>query len=409
MIKKSICSICKNLEIEEIVNLGESPPANNFVSSPDEQVETYPLIVDFCKVCCCIQLRHCLAESELYSHYTYSTPNARSLEDHYENILTKMQDIECVSKNSQCIEIGSNNGNLLEFLSPHFKKVLGVDPAENIAKIANDKGIETMVEFFSEEVANTILTKFSKFQVGIARHMFAHNNDPKKLIRAMSAVLDSQGTFIIENAYAIDTFKNAEFDQIYHEHMFYYSLSNMNFLLKEFDFEVSDIFFSKVHGGSAIFLCTRTDTTSISSMVTETLAEEYEYFNQNRIFQEFSVKIYENKKKMEHLIASAKERKKVIGSYGAPAKAFTLFSFFNLNSETVKFCVDTTPTKIGNFFPNYCIPVISEEDLITQEYDILIINAWNYKDEIKAKSKKIFKKGTKLIFPVPEIEIYEVE
>jgi hypothetical protein len=170
---------------------------------------------------------------------------------------------------------------------------------------------------------------------------------------------------------------------------------------------VSDIFFSKVHGGSAIFLCTRTDTTSISSMVKETLAKEYEYFNQNKIFQEFSVKIYENKKKIEHLIASAQERKKVIGSYGAPAKAFTLFSFFNLNSETIKFCVDTTPTKIGNFFPNYCIPVISEEELINQEYDILIVNAWNYKDEIKAK--KIFKKGTKLIFPLPEIEIYEVK
>lgn len=408
MIQKSICSICMNSEIEEIVNLGDSPPANNFVDSPDDRVKTYPLVVDFCEVCYCIQLRHCLSESELYSHYTYSTPKARSLEDHYKNILRKMEDIKCVGKNNQCIEIGSNNGNLLKFLSPYFEKVLGVDPAENIAKIAIDKGIETMVDFFSEEVAENILEKFGKFQVGIARHMFAHNNDPKKLIRAMSKALDNEGTFIIENAYAIDTFKNGEFDQIYHEHMFYYSLSNMNFLLKEFDFEVSDIFFSKVHGGSAIFLCTRVGKKLISSMVTETLTKESQYFYQKTIFKEFSTKIHKNKAEMERLILDAKEKNKVIGSYGAPAKAFTLFSFFNLDSETVKFCVDTTPTKIGSFFPNYCIPVISEEDLTKRDYDILIINAWNYKDEIKAKSKKIFKKGTKLIFPVPDIEIYEV-
>ena len=143
-------------------------------------------------------------------------------------------------------------------------------------------------------------------------------------------------------------------------------------------------------------------------MVTETLTKESEYFNQKKIFKDFSTKIHKNKAEMERLILDAKEKNKVIGSYGAPAKAFTLFSFFNLDSETVKFCVDTTPTKIGSFFPNYCIPVISEEDLTKRDYDILIINAWNYKDEIKAKSKKIFKKGTKLIFPVPDIEIYEV-
>lgn len=409
MIKKSICSICENSNIEEVVNLGSSPPANNFVDSPNIKVETFPLIVDFCEACHCIQLRHCLSESELYSHYTYSTPNASSLKDHYKNILKKMEDKNCVSKENKCIEIGSNNGNLLQFLRPHFKKVLGVDPAKNIAEIANEKGIETIVDFFSDEVADYILEKFGKFQVGIARHMFAHNSNPKALIQAMSKSLSKEGTFIIENAYAIDTFKNGEFDQIYHEHMFYYSLSNMNFLLQEFDFEVSDILFSRVHGGSAVFICNRTGKQLISDMVTKTLANELAYFNKKKIFKEFSNKIYGNKNQIKDLIEDAKKNNKIIGSYGAPAKAFTLFSFFNLDVETVKFCVDTTPTKIGNFFPNYCIPVISEEELSTMEYDILIINAWNYKDEIKEKSKNIFKKGTKLIFPVPDIEVYEVE
>lgn len=408
MIEKTICSICKNSNISEVVNLGDSPPANNFVSSKDEIVKMYPLIIDFCENCCCIQLRHCLSKEELYSHYTYSTPDASSLQNHYKNILNKLKDLNSTGKRNQCIEIGSNNGNLLKFLSPHFKKVLGVDPAKNIAKIANDQGIETIVDFFSDEVTEKILKRFNKFQVGIARHMFAHNSDPKKLISAMSKALDENGSFVIENAYAIDTFKNGEFDQIYHEHMFYYSLTNMNFLLKEFNFEVSDIFFSDVHGGSAIFICTRINKSSISPLVNEIVAKESKYFDQKKIFKQFSLTINDSKKQMQHIIVEALNNGLIIGSYGAPAKAFTLFSFFNLDINSIKFCVDTTPTKIGNFFPNFGIPVISEESLKNEKYDILIINAWNYKEEIKLKSEKIFKKGTKLIFPIPNIEIFEV-
>ena len=408
MIEKKECSICGNIDITEIVSLGESPPANNFVNHADEIVESFPLILDYCKICACIQLRHCLSESELYSNYTYSTPNAVSLKNHYKDILKKLQDLDFVNNEKKCLEIGSNNGNLLKFLSPHFKKVLGIDPAENIAQIANNQGIETWVNFFSDDVSEKIIKKFDKFNVGIARHMFAHNNDPKKLMGAMSKVLDENGIFIIENAYAIDTFENGEFDQIYHEHMFYYSLTNINFLLKEFDFEVVDVMFSKVHGGSMAFICSKKGKLPISDAVKETADKEYLYFSGNKIFNDFLNKIHELKKEIKNLLLDASKNNLSVGSYGAPAKAFTMFSFLEIDRKDIKFCVDTTPTKIDKFFPNFGIPVISEESLKKEIYDILIINAWNYKDEIKAKSKTIFKKGTKLVFPIPYLEVFEV-
>ena len=408
MIEKKDCSICGNIDLTEIVNLGESPPANNFVNQADELVKSFPLIVDYCKNCSCIQLRHCLTEEELYSNYTYSTPNAISLQNHYEEILKKIKDLNFVENEKKCIEIGSNNGNLLKFLSPHFKKVLGVDPARNIAEIANNQGIETWVNFFSDEISEKIIKKFDKFNVGIARHMFAHNNDPKKLMGAMSKVLDENGIFIIENAYAIDTFANGEFDQIYHEHMFYYSLTNINFLLKEFNFEVSDIMFSKVHGGSAVFICSRKNKLAISDVVKKTLEKEYLYFSENKIFNDFLGKIDDLRKEIKKLLFDASKNNLSVGSYGAPAKAFTMFSFLELDRKDIKFCVDTTPTKINKFFPNFGIPVISEESLKNEIYDILIVNSWNYKDEIKAKSKSIFKKGTKLVFPIPYLEVFEV-
>ena len=347
MIEKKDCSICGNIDLTEIVNLGESPPANNFVNQADELVKSFPLIVDYCKNCSCIQLRHCLTEEELYSNYTYSTPNAISLQNHYEEILKKIKDLNFVENEKKCIEIGSNNGNLLKFLSPHFKKVLGVDPARNIAEIANNQGIETWVNFFSDEISEKIIKKFDRFNVGIARHMFAHNNDPKKLMGAMSKVLDENGIFIIENAYAIDTFANGEFDQIYHEHMFYYSLTNINFLLKEFNFEVSDIMFSKVHGGSAVFICSRKNKLAISDVVKKTLEKEYLYFSENKIFNDFLAKIDDLRKEIKKLLFDASKNNLSVGSYGAPAKAFTMFSFLELDRKDIKFCVDTTPTKIN--------------------------------------------------------------
>ena len=132
------------------------------------------------------------------------------------------------------------------------------------------------------------------------------------------------------------------------------------------------------------------------------------YFSGNKIFNDFLNKIHELKKEIKNLLLDASKNNLSVGSYGAPAKAFTMFSFLEIDRKDIKFCVDTTPTKIDKFFPNFGIPVISEESLKKEIYDILIINAWNYKDEIKAKSKTIFKKGTKLVFPIPYLEVFEV-
>ena len=159
MITKNTCSICKE-NLEEIIDLGKCPPANNFVDRKSDLVTSYPLIVDFCNKCFCIQLRHCLSKNELYSYYTYSTPKIESLDKHYETLLNKLKSLGFGYQNQSCVEIGSNNGNLLKFLEPNFEKVLGVDPAKNIASIAVQNGIETVIDFFSTQVAKQISKRF---------------------------------------------------------------------------------------------------------------------------------------------------------------------------------------------------------------------------------------------------------
>jgi len=408
LIVKKKCSICNN-PVQEVIDLGLCPPANNFVSKKNEVVNSYPLIVDFCKQCFCIQLRHCLSKDELYSYYTYSTPSIESLESHYSDLLIKIKNLGFADPKQSCIEIGSNNGNLLKFLEPHFRIVLGVDPAKNIAKLAINKGINTIVDFFSKQVANEILDKFKKFDVAIARHMFAHNEDPAELLEAMSMILDDNGIFLIENAYALDTFQNGEFDQIYHEHMFYFSALNISSLMERFNFELLDFIHSPIHGGSGVFICGKKGKHTPNSSVKETMDKEKNAFAENKIFDNFKEKIEANKLQATELIKSEINKGHIIGAYGAPAKAFTVFSYYELDQSYISFCIDTTPTKIGKIFPSFNIPVLSEEDLQNIEYNTLIINAWNYKQDIIKKASLIFKKGTKLIFLIPDLEIYIVK
>jgi SAM-dependent methyltransferase len=408
LITKLKCSIC-NEKINEIIDLGQSPPANNFIISNNEKVSSYPLIIDFCSNCYCIQLRDCLSKDELYSYYTYSTPKIESLERHYNTILVKLGKLGFAKHDQSCIEIGSNNGNLLQFLKPYFKDVLGVDPAKNITQIAIKNGINTITDFFSTEVANEIAKSYKKFDVAIARHMFAHNEDPAELLLAMSLILDDKGIFLIENAYALDTFENGEFDQIYHEHMFYFSALNIQALMNRFNFELIDFSHAPVHGGSGIFICGKKGSHVPSESVTEALNREKIAFDKEYIFKNFKEKIESNKIEALKLIKSEVELGHIIGSYGAPAKAFTVFSYYGLDNRTISFCADTTPTKIGKIFPIFNIPIVAESNLKELEYDTLIVNAWNYKGDILNKASSIFKKGTKLIFLIPDLEIHIVE
>jgi len=408
LIIKEKCSIC-NSQVDEVIDLGLCPPANNFVEDEDQTVQTYPLVVDFCKKCFCIQLRHCLSKNELYSYYTYSTPKIDSLESHYSDLLEKLNSLGYANSKQSCIEIGSNNGNLLKFLKPHFDQVLGVDPAKNIAKLAIKNGINTIIDFFSAKLAKELSKKYQKFDVAIARHMFAHNEDPADLLSAVCLTLKDNGIFLIENAYALDTFQNGEFDQIYHEHMFYFSALNISALMKKFDFELVDFSHSKVHGGSGVFICSKKGMHAPNASVEKILKIEKAAFDENKIFNDFKFQIESNKRKAIGLINAEIENGNIIGAYGAPAKAFTVFSYYGLDNQSINFCIDTTPTKIGKVFPNFNIPVLSESSLKDLEYNTIIVNAWNYKEDIIKKASSIFKIGTKLIFLIPNLEIYTVQ
>jgi len=405
--QKNLCRVCSS-RVKEVINLGNSSPANNFVNSKKETSSFFPLVVDFCQNCFCVQLRHCLNEEILYRDYTYMTPHVDSLTQHYEGIIKFLENKNILSKEKRCLEIGSNTGLFIEKLSPYVENIIGIDPAENIAKLANESGYETICDFFNTTSANSILKKYGEMDLLIARHMFAHNRNPKILLEAMQGLLTDEGSIMIENAYVVPTLQNGEFDQIYHEHMFYYSVTNIQNLLATNSFELFDLMDSKIHGGSIAFLCARKGKKEISPIVKEFIQQEEILFKDERVFQDFNEKILNIKSMVLEEIHQDIKEKKQIAAYGASAKAFTMFSFLGLDSSKISYCIDTTPTKIGKYFPGFSIKVVSEEDHLKLNADTVLVTAWNYKEHILDKAGRIFKKGTKLIFPLPNFDIQVV-
>jgi SAM-dependent methyltransferase len=342
---------------------------------------------------------------ELFSEYSYMTPDAKSLNDQYKKIISYLKESKILNSEMQCLEIGSNSGRFLQALLPEVNAVLGVEPAENIVEIAKKNGINTICKFFSEVVGEEIYQKYGNFEIVFARHMFAHNSNPQELIKGAKNVMHGKGYFLIENAYAVDTFLHGEIDQIYHEHMFYFSLQSIKNLMDLHGFHLVDFLTTDVHGGSLVYIFTNDPKESVTTKVIESLAYEKSLFEEKKIFQIFDDKIASLKNDMELELAQACTKDQKIIAYGAPAKAFTMFTYLNLKNDRISFCVDTTETKIGKVFPVFNIPILSEADLSNQEYDIVLVCAWNYQEEILLKSEKLFKKGTKLIFPLPEFKV----
>ena len=407
MIIKDKCSTCHS-PVEEVINIGNSPPANNFNDNLDEQSKSYPLVVDYCKNCHGIQLRHCLDIDELFTNYSYMTPDAISLDKQYKKIIKYLSNSKILNAEMQCLEIGSNTGKFLKQLQPYVKNILGVEPASNIAEIAKNDGVNTVCKFFNEELGKEIYSEYGNFDIVFARHMFAHNPNPHELIKGANHVINGKGYFLIENAYAIDTFLNGEIDQIYHEHMFYFSLQSIRKLMGLHKFNLVDFLTTDVHGGSIVYIFSNDLNESPSKKVTKYLRYEESLFEKGKIFKIFNKKISLLKSNVETELKKTISKNQKIVAYGAPAKAFTLFTYLELNYKEISFCIDTTETKIGKVFPIFNIPILCETDLKKQEYDTVLVCAWNYQEEILQKSKRLFKKGTKLIFPLPEFKVFTV-
>jgi len=323
------CRICGG-ETFCAIDLGYQPFANSLESELNANARTYPLKMHVCKACSTGQLSYCAGSEELYKNYLYVSPDSALLEEHFRKILDFLSENSYLDNMSNVLEIGSNIGNFLNFLKPYVNTIVGVDPAANIAKMANEKGIPTVNDFFNSSSAENILKRDGKKDVIVARHCFAHNEKPGLMLEGVQKLLSDEGVLLVENAYFLDTVMNLEVDQIYHEHMYFYNVRSISEIFNNHGFKLIDVYYSSIHGGTVLYVGKLKNSRHQPHQRVFDFLEKEKDMHRENFYTEFVSKIAKNKEELCELVRKLRSENKTIHIYGAPAYTFVMNRCFPL-------------------------------------------------------------------------------
>ncbi len=409
--KIDFCRLCKSKKLKKILDLGKTPPANSFLkkSQLKNKEDLFPLVVNFCANCGQLQLSHVVSPEILFRHYVWVSSTSKVTVAHFEEYANSVFDLLKLKKDDLVVEFGSNDGVLLKPFKKLGLRVLGIDPARNVARRAAKEGVPTLPHFFNIKIAKQIQKKYGRAKVITGNNVFAHINDLDEIVKAVCELLDKDGAFVIEAPYNIDLLSKNLFDIVYHEHLSYLAIKPLDKFFKSHGMQIFDVVKRPVHGGSIrVFVKISSAKHRIRESVGKfiDLEKRKKLFNVNTYY-EFAKHIKENKVKLLKLLRKLKEEGKSIAGYGAPAKSTTLLHYFDIGRETLDFIVDDSPFKQGLFTPGKHIPVVAPEKLYIRKPEYLLILAWNFAKSIMKMHEKFREKGGKFIVPVPTPKIYD--
>src|SRR3989344_1279467 len=409
--KINYCRLCKSKNLEKVLDFGKTPTANSFLKKSQlrDKEDFFPLAVNFCKNCGQLQLSHVVSPEIMFRHYVWVSSTSPVTVKHFEEYAKSVFNNLLLKKGDLVVEMGSNDGVLLKPFKKLGMRVLGVDPARNVAKRATKEGIPTLPHFFNTKVAKQIAKKYGRGKVIAANNVFAHINDLDEIVKAVGELLDKDGAFVIEAPYNIDLVEKNLFDIVYHEHLSYLAIKPLDKFFVNHGMQIFDVVKKDVHGGSVrVYVKFKEAKYKVKGSVKKfiDLEKKKKLFNIDT-YRRFARKIEENKIKLSKLLRKLKKEKKSIAGYGAPAKSTTLLHYFSLGTENLDFIADDSPYKQGLFTPGKHIPVISPKEIYTKNPDYLLILAWNFADSVMKMHEKYKKAGGKFIIPVPSPTIYD--
>ena len=380
------CRSCGNSDLKRVVSLGYQPLANNLLKKEEEKCELYPLEVNYCSKCHNCQLSVSVDPKKMFSNYLYTSSTSKVFRNHFVNAANKyFKDLKLNKKKSYIIDIGSNDGVALKpFLDLGFKKVLGIEPAKNLAKLANKNKIKTFNGFLEKKNLKKIKKNADLI---LASNVFAHSDKLREMAECMFKLLSKKGTIIIEVQYLMNTLKDLTFDNIYHEHYNYWSLTSLINFFKQFEAKIIKVERVNTHGGSLRVYIKKDNKAKIENNVKQMLLEEENFgIKKFETYKKFGEKVYKIRENVRKNIKKLKDKNKIIIGYGAPAKATTALNFFGISKE-IDFIVEDNKLKHNKFIPGVKIP-IKNKSQIKNKKNTLIILAWNfYKDIIKNNSE----------------------
>ncbi len=394
-----ICRVCDSKNLALAVDLGEQPWCNNFLKKADVGKEPfYPLRLLYCHDCHTSQLDFTVKKEIMFGDHTYLSGVTKSLSQHFHRVA---QDVDrkffTGAKQKSILDIGSNDGTQLK----HFKElgydVLGVESSKTTAKIANDAGIETLNAFFNLETMQSIGKQFDVFN---ASGVFFHLEELHSVCEAIKFGLKEDGVFVVQFLYMKSIIENLAFDQIYHEHLLYYTLETIEKLLNRHGLEMFDASLSPIHGGSIIGYVGHRGKRPVSDQLQAMRKEEADsHVNDFQTYQEFARRIEVMKaENLVYLNKKKAEGKRIYGM-GAPVKGNTMLNYFGVGTNYIDYLVEKNTLRNGLYSPGMHIPVVMEDDRLTPP-DVYYVLAWNFKKEILANNKKLLDAGVEFYFPV---------
>tara|TARA_B110000438_G_scaffold300939_1_gene354537 strand:+ start:488 stop:1672 length:1185 start_codon:yes stop_codon:yes gene_type:complete len=388
-----------------ILDLGEQPPANSLINK--SQLDTiepkFPLRLFWCGDCFLVQLLDIVNKEHLFKHYLYMTSASKPIVDHFKKYaLDIFNEFLNKQENSFVVEIGSNDGSLLKEFKKLGSSILGIEPASNLAKLANDSDITTLNNFFSLDDAKKIVESKNASLV-VANNVIGHIENLHELIEGIKILIGEQGIFIFEVPYLLDLVKKLEFDTVYHEHLSYFSILPIINLIERFNLEIFDIQKQSVHGGTIRIFVSKKNNFKIKDNVKKFIKLEYEFgINNIKTYEKFSDDIQNLKNNIVKLLQKLKNEKKSLFGYGASAKGNVLLNYCNIDYNILDYIIDTTPLKQGKFTPGTHIPIFSPEKISDKgNNDVGLLLAWNYESDILEKEKNFRSKGGKFLIPIP--------
>ena len=375
---------------ERVVSLGYQPLANNLLNNKNEECELYPLELNYCSNCHNCQLSVSVDPKKMFSNYLYTSSTSKVFRGHFVNAAKKyIKDLKLNKKNSYVIDIGSNDGVALKpFKDLGFKHLLGVEPAKNLAKLANKNKIKTFNGFLEKKNLKKIRKNADLI---LASNVFAHSDKLKEMAECMLKLLSKEGVIIIEVQYLMNTLKDLTFDNIYHEHYNYWSLTSLINFFNQFDAKIYKSEKVDTHGGSIRIYVKKNKKAKIENSVKKMLSEETKFgIKRFKTYQEFGNKVYQIRKNVRKNIKKLRDKNNLIIGYGAPAKATSSLNFFGISKE-IDFIVEDNKLKHEKFIPGVKIP-IKNKSHIKDKNNTLVVLAWNFFKDIKNDNQKLSKK-----------------
>jgi 2-polyprenyl-3-methyl-5-hydroxy-6-metoxy-1,4-benzoquinol methylase len=404
------CRFCEKPLKYTFARLGMSPLSNSYLSEEKllQMEPFYPLNVYVCEQCFLVQLPEFESPGHIFRDYAYFSSFSETWLEHARDYVEQVTARFGLDSSSQIIEIGSNDGYLLQYFVQKDIPALGIEPAENVAKVANDAGIPTLVKFFSQKNAKELLSQGKRADLIIANNVLAQVPTLNDFVAGMKTLLKPDGIITIEFPHLLNLIGENQFDTIYHEHFSYFSCMTAEKILAEFGLTIFDVDELPTHGGSLRIYATHAENTAESktNQVDELREKEHAAgLTQLKHYMVFNQKIEQTKRNLLDFLIRVKNRRESIAGYGAPAKGNTLLNYCGIRSDFIDYTVDRSPHKQGQFLPGSHIPIYHPDKIRETKPDYVLILPWNLKDEIMEQMKFIRKWEGKFIVPIPEVKV----